>query len=69
MKGFFKKLKHKFETNNQSQTVKARVENRISTIRRKMSRGASNIFRMIKSRCGWGNKQLWGFREKGRGKK
>lgn len=33
-----------------------------------MSEGALNIFRIQKSRNHWGNKQLWGSKEKGRNK-
>jgi len=44
--------------------ILAHLKDRIAHVRRKMSRGASNIFRTIKTRCKWGNKQLWGSKEK-----
>lgn len=53
---------------NKNRRRKMDVENRISRIRRKMSRGAANIFRMIKTRAKWGNKHLWGTRDKGKSK-
>lgn len=34
-------------------------KNHDQTLGKKMSRGAANIFRIIKTRCGWGNKDLW----------
>jgi len=51
-----------------NQRIQSIVSERLSNVRRKLSRGASNIYRMIRSRAKWGNKQLWGFREKGRNK-
>ncbi|OQA36399.1 MAG: hypothetical protein BWY54_00082 [Candidatus Dependentiae bacterium ADurb.Bin331] len=54
-----KKIEH-------NMSIKQHVSTRISHIRRKMSRGASDIYRMMKVHAKWGNKQLWGFREKGR---
>lgn len=36
------------------------VSGRISHLRRKLSRGAANIYRMIRTRCRWGNKGLMG---------
>ena len=56
------------EQERENQQVQVDTKNRISNIRRKMSRGAANIFRTLKSRWAWGNKQLWKFGEKGRGK-
>lgn len=47
-------------------SVKQHLQTRMSHIRRKMSRGAADIYRMMKVHAKWGNKQLWGFREKGR---
>jgi hypothetical protein len=40
----------------------------MDSTQKNMSRGAQNIFRIVKCRCHWGNKQLWGYRDKGRGK-
>lgn len=57
------------EQRDENRRIKSSVIDRFGGMRRNMSRGASNIFRMIKTRGGWGNKQLWGFREKGRSKK
>lgn len=51
---------------NDNRRIKMDVENRISKLRRKLSRGAANIFRIIKTRTKWGNKQLWGNRDKGK---
>jgi len=34
-------------------------QNRMDSQEKKMSRGAQNIFRIIKSRFNWGNKNLW----------
>lgn len=50
----------------ENKSIRSQVKNRISGLRRKMSRGASNIFRSIKTRTKWGNKNLWGSNEKGR---
>lgn len=64
---FFKKdtpLDKKDRDNNR--TMLTKWHDRISGIRRNMSRGAANIFRMIKTRGKWGNKQLWGTREGGK---
>lgn len=54
---------------NKNRKILSKVNDRIGHLRGKLSRGAANIFRMIKSRTHWGNKQLWGSREKGRNKK
>jgi hypothetical protein len=54
------------EQRNENRREKEDNFNRISKIRRNMTRGASNIFRVIKDRAKWGNKQLWGTREKGK---
>ena len=35
-------------------------KSRMDSTQKKMTRGAQNIFRMIKSRTHWGNKELWG---------
>lgn len=43
-------------------------ENRLGNIKRKLSRGAANIFRMIRTRSKWGNKNLWGKHDHGRPK-
>lgn len=53
---------------NENRTVLSKVNERIGHIRRNMSRGAANIYRMIKTRNHFGNKNLWGSNEKGRGK-
>jgi len=52
--------------NSKNMSIKTRVNNRIAHVRRKVSRGAANIFRVMKDHCHWGNKQLWGNREHGR---
>jgi hypothetical protein len=67
MKKFFKKI-NPFNKKEQKQniSVSMRVSDRISHIGRKMSKGAADIFRVIKDHAKWGNKQLWGDREKGR---
>ena len=57
-----------FKQMKKNQRIQDIVSGRIGNLRRKLSRGASNIYRMIRSRAKWGNKQLWGFREKGRNK-
>lgn len=49
---------------NRDKSVKSRLNDRIAHINRKMSRGASNIYKMMRTRSKWGNKQLWGFGEK-----
>jgi hypothetical protein len=53
---------------NENERVFSKAYARVGHLRRKLSRGAANIFRIIKTRNKWGNKQLWGFREKGRNK-
>lgn len=66
---FFKKLGSLgFRQENTNQRIEQKVKNRVGNLRRKLSRGAANIFRIIKTRAKWGNKQLWGFREDGRHK-
>lgn len=54
------------KTDNNNQRFSQDVKNRLNNIRRKLSKGAADIFRMIKTRGNWGNKQLWGNREKGK---
>lgn len=49
-----------------NRSVTAKANNRLNNLRRKMSRGASNIYRMIREGACWGNKQLWGWKEKGK---
>lgn len=63
---FFKKF-NPFNTKEQNEniSISVKVNNRIAHIRRKMSKGAADIFRVIKNRAKWGNKQLWGAREQG----
>jgi len=56
---FFSKKQRK-----KNKAVLKHANDRISHIRRNMSRGAANIYRMIKRSCKWGNKQLWGNNEK-----
>jgi len=67
MKFFKKNTPLGLEQQNQNRRIKEENFERVNNIRRKMSRGASNIFRVIRTRSKWGNKQLWGTREKGRG--
>ncbi len=57
-----------FKQMKKNQRIQDIVSGRVGKLRRKLSRGASNIYRIIRSRAKWGNKQLWGFREKGRNK-
>ena len=52
--------------NNRNQSIQSRLKSRLSHIRRKLSRGAADIFRMIKTRGGWGNKQLNNHHESGK---
>ena len=66
MKFFKKDTPLSLDQRNKNRRIKMNNFERVSQIRRKMSRGASNIFRVIKTRAKWGNKQLWGTREKGR---
>lgn len=47
------------KTKKRNERFHDKLMDRISSISNKMSRGASNIFRGIKTRCAWGNKQLW----------
>lgn len=48
------------EQTKKNQRIHDIVSHRLSHIRRKLSRGAANIYRVIRSRCKWGNKNLWG---------
>ena len=48
--------------------IESNWHNRMNSTQKKMSQGAQQLFRVIKCRCRWGNKQLWGSHEKGRGK-
>ncbi len=66
-----KKIKHLLFGSKQSkenQQVKADSKSRLSQISRNMSCGAANLFKTIRTHSAWGNKQLWGAHEKGRGK-
>lgn len=66
MKFFKKNSPFSQEEKNNNLRIKEKVHNRIDKLRRKLSRGAANIFRIIKTRTKWGSKQLWGNREKGK---
>ncbi|MGE0206232.1 MAG: hypothetical protein AB7R69_00080 [Candidatus Babeliales bacterium] len=68
MKFFKKDAPFGSHEKNENRTILSKVHERVGHLRRKLSRGAANIFRMIKSRNHWGNKQLWGSHEKGRNK-
>lgn len=69
MKKFFQNMLNSQKRTAHNTSMRAHVADRLSHVRRKMSRGAANIFRMMKVHAKWGNKQLWGSREKGRHKK
>jgi hypothetical protein len=49
----------------ENQKIRSKLSERLHHIGRKMSRGASDIFRMIKSRGGWNNRQSTGSHAKG----
>ncbi|MEX0939784.1 MAG: hypothetical protein WDZ41_00315 [Candidatus Babeliales bacterium] len=67
MKKFFKKdTPLGLDEQNKNRRRSMKFNERISTIGRNMSRGAANIFKIIRTRCKWGNKQLWGTREGGK---
>lgn len=44
---------------NQNIRIQMKLKERIGHIGRKMTRGSSDIFRIIKDHAKWGNKQLW----------
>ena len=69
MKKYFKKFFTSGKFENHDESIKDHSKNRATHIGRKMSQGAANIFRMMKVHAKWGNKQLWGHREKGRNHK
>jgi len=52
-----------FGKNNKSSLQ--HLKDRLAHIGRKMTRGAANIYRMMKSRAKWGNKHLWRRKDKG----
>jgi hypothetical protein len=64
---FFKKI-NPFSNKEQNKniSVSMRVNDRIAHIGRKMSRGAADIFRIIKDHAKWGNKQSSVNRDHGR---
>lgn len=68
MKKYFDKVFGR-KTEQKNESIQEHNKTRLAHIRRKMSRGAANIFRMMKVHAKWGNKQLWGNREKGRNHK
>lgn len=68
MKFFKKDTPFDRDQRNKNRRILSKVNNRVGNLRRKLSRGAANIFRIIKTRTHWGNKELWGYREKGRNK-
>jgi hypothetical protein len=68
MKFFKKDTPLGTEQRNENRTILTKVNERIGHLRRKLSRGAADIFRIIKTRNHFGNKNLWNFREKGRNK-
>lgn len=62
---------HKDEVENaglnhikKDQAIHTRVKERIAHIKRKLSRGASNLYKMLRSREKWGNKQIKGHLQK-----
>ncbi len=55
---FIKKLfRGNKDTEVKNTSISARLDNRLGHIRRKMSRGASNIARVMKNNSKWG---VWG---------
>ncbi len=66
MKFFKKDTPFGLKQRNQNRRIISKANDRVNHLRRKLSRGAANIFRTIKVRAKWGNKQLWGSREKGK---
>lgn len=45
--------------NSVNERLEENWQNRMDSQEKKMSRGAQNIFSIIKGRCNWGNKNLW----------
>ena len=66
MKFFKKDTPLGLKQRNQNRRIISKTNDRVNHLRRKLTRGAANIFRTIKVRAKWGNKQLWGSREKGK---
>lgn len=54
------KRKLGLEKPEHDQSIKAHWHNRINHVGRKMSKGASNIFRVIKDHAKWGSKPFGG---------
>lgn len=57
------------EEENRNKSMASRAADRIHNLRRKLSRGAANIFRMIKTRGSWGHKQTKNHHESGKPRK
>jgi hypothetical protein len=63
MRKFFKNLFNGNEKREEHNTsYKAHLKDRFNNMHRKMSRGASNIARIIRTRGGWGSKEQFGKR-------
>ncbi|HEX2978566.1 MAG TPA: hypothetical protein VHO47_05585 [Candidatus Babeliales bacterium] len=61
MKKFFNKIFNSDEKRAEhNSSFKNHLKDRLGNMHRKMSRGASNIARMIRTRGKWGNKEQFG---------
>ncbi|MGB8467423.1 MAG: hypothetical protein WCE21_00305 [Candidatus Babeliales bacterium] len=47
------------EEKEKNQRFLSKLKNRLNHLRHKVSRGAANMYRAMKSRGKWGNKQIW----------
>ncbi len=58
----------KNKSHEQNHSNEEQMKHLMDSKQNNMSEGALLVYRIQKSRCHWGNKQLWGSNEKGRNK-